>query len=76
MSEHKKLTIKDLKKIVKETVEDYMEPIADVIWDIKKDVLNQIEYEELDYEELIQSLFETIGDLVLIEVIKQLECYI
>ena len=64
MSEHKKLTIKDLKKIVKETVEDYMEPIADVIWDIKKDVLSQIEYEELDYEELIQSLFETIGDLV------------
>ena len=72
MSEHKKLTIKDLKKIVKETVEDYMEPIADVIWDIKKDVLNQIEYEELDYEELIQSLFETIGDLVAEEVKRQI----
>ena len=72
MSEHKKLTIKDLKKIVKETVEDYMEPIADVIWDIKKDVLNQIEYEELDYEELIQSLFETIGDLVVEEVKRQI----
>jgi len=72
LSEHKKLTIKDLKKIVKETVEDYMEPIADVIWDIKKDVLNQIEYEELDYEELIQSLFETIGDLVVEEVKRQI----
>ena len=72
MSEHKKLTIKELKKIVKETVEDYMEPIADVIWDIKKDVLNQIEYEELDYEELIQSLFETIGDLVAEEVKRQI----
>ena len=72
MSEHKKLTIKDLKKIVKETVEDYMEPIADVIWDIKKDVLSQIEYEELDYEELIQSLFETIGDLVAEEVKRQI----
>ena len=72
MSEHKKLTIKDLKKIVKETVEDYIEPIADVIWDIKKDVLNQIEYEELDYEELIQSLFETIGDLVVEEVKRQI----
>ena len=72
MSEHKKLTIKDLKKIVKETVEDYMEPIADVIWDIKKDVLSQIEYEELDYEELIQSLFETIGDLVVEEVKRQI----
>jgi len=72
LSEHKKLTIKDLKKIVKETVEDYMEPIADVIWDIKKDVLNQIEYEELDYEELIQSLFETIGDLVAEEVKRQI----
>ena len=72
MSEHKKLTIKDLKKIVKETVEDYIEPIADVIWDIKKDVLNQIEYEELDYEELIQSLFETIGDLVAEEVKRQI----
>ena len=72
MSEHKKLTIKDLKKIVKKTVEDYMEPIADVIWDIKKDVLNQIEYEELDYEELIQSLFETIGDLVAEEVKRQI----
>ena len=72
MSEHKKLTIKDLKRIVKETVEDYMEPIADVIWDIKKDVLSQIEYEELDYEELIQSLFETIGDLVAEEVKRQI----
>ena len=72
MSEHKKLTIKDLKKIVKETVEDYIEPIADVIWDIKKDVLNQIEYGELDYEELIQSLFETIGDLVAEEVKRQI----
>ena len=72
MSEHKKLTIKDLKKIVKETVEDYIEPIADVIWDIKKDVLSQIEYEELDYEELIQSLFETIGDLVAEEVKRQI----
>jgi len=72
LSEHKKLTIKDLKKIVKETVEDYIEPIADVIWDIKKDVLNQIEYEELDYEELIQSLFETIGDLVAEEVKRQI----
>ena len=72
MSEHKKLTIKELKKIVEETVEDYMEPIADVIWDIKKDVLNQIEYEELDYEELIQSLFETIGDLVAEEVKRQI----
>ena len=72
MSEHKKLTIKELKKIVKETVEDYMEPIADVIWDIKKDVLSQIEYEELDYEELIQSLFETIGDLVAEEVKRQI----
>jgi len=72
LSEHKKLTIKDLKKIVKETVDDYMEPIADVIWDIKKDVLNQIEYEELDYEELIQSLFETIGDLVVKEVKRQI----
>jgi len=70
--EHKKLTIKDLKKIVKETVEDYIEPIADVIWDIKKDVLSQIEYEELDYEELIQSLFETIGDLVAEEVKRQI----
>ena len=49
-----------------------MEPIADVIWDIKKDVLNQIEYEELDYEELIQSLFETIGDLVAEEVKRQI----
>ena len=72
MSEHKKLTIKDLKKIVKETVEDYIEPIADVIWDIKKDVLNQIEYEELDYEELIQSLFKTIEDLVAEEVKRQI----
>ena len=72
MSEHKKLTIKELKKIVEETVDDYMEPIADVIWDIKKDVLNQIEYEELDYEELIQSLFETIGDLVVEEVKRQI----
>jgi len=72
LSEHKKLTIKDLKKIVKETVEDYMEPIAGVIWDIKQDVLNQIEYEELDYEELIQSLFETIGDLVAEEVKRQI----
>jgi len=72
LSEHKKLTIKDLKKIVKETVDDYMEPIADVIWDIKKDVLSQIEYEELDYEELIQSLFETIGDLVVEEVKRQI----
>ena len=72
MSEHKKLTIKDLKKIVKETVEDYMEPIADIIWDIKKDVLSQIEYKELDYEELIQSLFETIGDLVVEEVKRQI----
>jgi len=72
LSEHKKLTIKELKKIVKETVEDYIEPIADVIWDIKKDVLNQIEYEELDYEELIQSLFETIGDLVAEEVKRQI----
>jgi len=72
LSEHKKLTIKDLKKIVEETVEDYMEPIADVIWDIKKDVLSQIEYEELDYEELIQSLFETIGDLVAEEVKRQI----
>lgn len=72
MSEHKKLTIKELKKIVEETVDDYMEPIADVIWDIKKDVLNQIEYEELDYEELIQSLFETIGDLVAEEVKRQI----
>ena len=72
MSEHKKLTIKDLKKIVKETVEDYMEPIADVIWDIKKDVLNQIEYEELDYEELIQSLFDIIEDLVAEEVKRQI----
>jgi len=72
LSEHKKLTIKDLKKIVKETVEDYMEPIADVIWDIKKDVLNQIEYETLDYEELIRSLFETIGDLVAEEVKRQI----
>ena len=72
MSEHKKLTIKELKKIVEETVDDYMEPIADVIWDIKKDVLSQIEYEELDYEELIQSLFETIGDLVAEEVKRQI----
>ena len=72
MSEHNKLTIKELKKIVEETVDDYMEPIADVIWDIKKDVLNQIEYEELDYEELIQSLFETIGDLVVEEVKRQI----
>jgi len=72
LSEHKKLTIKDLKKIVEETVEDYMEPIDNVIWDIKKDVLNRIEYEELDYEELIQSLFETIGDLVAKEVKRQI----
>ena len=72
MSEHKKLTIKDLKKIVKETVEDYMEPITDVIWNIKQDVLSQIEYEELDYEELIQSLFEIIGDLVAEEVKRRI----
>ena len=72
MSEHNKLTIKELKKIVKETVDNYMEPIANVIWDIKQDVLNQIEYEELDYEELIQSLFETIGDLVVEEVKRQI----
>ena len=73
MSEHKKLTIKDLKKIVKETVEDYMEPIADVIWDIEQDVLREIECEGLDYEE---GVFGALADLVLIEVIKQLECYI
>ena len=73
MSEHKKLTIKDLKKIVEETVEDYMEPIDNVIWDIKKDVLSQIEYEELDYKE---GVFRSLADLVLIQVIKQLECYI
>ena len=72
MSEHNKLTIKELKKIVKETVDNYMEPIANVIWDIKQDVLNQIEYEELDYEELIQSLFETIGDLVAEEVKRRI----
>ena len=72
MSEHKKLTIKDLKKIVEETVDDYMEPIDNVLWDISQDVLNRIEYEELDYEELIQSLFETIGDLVAEEVKRQI----
>jgi len=72
LSEHNKLTIKELKKIVKETVDNYMEPIANVIWDIKQDVLNQIEYEELDYEELIQSLFETIGDLVAEEVKRRI----
>ena len=72
MSEHKKLTIKELKKIVKEIVNYHIEPIADVLWDIKQDVLNQIEYEELDYGELIQSLFDIIEDLVAEEVKRQI----
>ena len=72
MSEHKKLTIKELKKIVGEIVDDYMGSIDNVILDIKQDVLGKIEYEELDYEELIQSLFETIGDLVAEEVKRQI----
>ena len=72
MSEHKKLTIKELKKIVEEIVDYHIEPIADVLWDIKQDVLNQIEYEELDYEELIQSLFDIIEDLVAEEVKRQI----
>ena len=72
MSEHKKLTIKELKKIVEETVDDYMGSIDNVILDIKQDVLGKIEYEELDYEELIQSLFYIIGDLVAEEVKRQI----
>ena len=73
MSEHKKLTIKELKKIVGEIVDDYMGSIDNVILDIKQDVLREIEYEGLDYKE---GVFGALADLVLIEVIKQLECYI
>ena len=72
MSEHKKLTIKELKKIVGEIVDDYMGSIDNVILDIKQDVLGKIEYEELDYEELIQSLFDIIEDLVAEEVKRRI----
>ena len=72
LSEEKKLTNKELKKIVEEIVDYHMEIIADVLWGIKQDVLSQIEYEELDYEELIQSLFEIIGDLVAEEIKRRI----
>ena len=72
MSEEKKLTNKELKKIVEEIVDYHMEIIADELWGIKQDVLSQIEYEELDYEELIQSLFEIIGDLVAEEIKRRI----
>jgi len=72
LSEYKKLTIKELKKIVGEIVDDYMGSIDNVILDIKQDVLGKIEYEELDYEELIQSLFYIIGDLVAEEVKRRI----
>ena len=72
LSGHKKLTIKELKKIVEETVDDYMESIDNVLWDISQDVLNRIEYEELEYEELIQSLFDIIEDLIAEEVKRQI----
>ena len=72
MSEHKKLTIKELKKIVGEIVDNHMGSIDNVILDIKQDVLGKIEYEELDYEELIQSLFYIIGDLVAEEVKRRI----
>ena len=72
LSKEKKLTNKELKKIVEEIVDYHMEIIADVLWGIKQDVLSQIEYEELDYEELIQSLFEIIGDLVAEEIKRRI----
>ena len=49
-----------------------MGSIDNVILDIKQDVLGKIEYEELDYEELIQSLFYIIGDLVAEEVKRRI----
>ena len=73
LDKEKELTRKELREMIERNVDYYIRQIDDVLTNIKEDVLREIEYKELDYEE---GVFGALADLVLIEVIKQLECYI
>jgi len=73
LDKEKELTRKELREMIERNVGYYIRQIDDVLTNIKQDVLREIECEGLDYKE---GVFGTLADLVLIEVIKQLECYI
>ena len=73
LDKEKELTRKELREMIERNVDYYIRQIDDVLTNIKQDVLGEIEYEGLDYKE---GVFGALADLVLIEVIKQLECYI
>jgi len=73
LDKEKELTRKELREMIERNVDYYIRQIDDVLTNIKQDVLGEIEREGLNYEE---GVFGALTDLVLIEVIKQLECYI
>ena len=73
LDKEKELTRKELREMIERNVDYYIRQIDDVLTNIKQDVLKETEYEGLDYKE---GVFGSLADLVLIEVIKQLECYI
>ena len=73
LDKEKELTRKELREMIERNVDYYIRQIDDVLTNIKEDVLGEIECEGLNYEE---GVFGVLTDLVLIEVIKQLECYI
>ena len=73
LDKEKELTRKELREMIERNVDYYIRQIDDVLTNIKQDVLREIEREGLNYEE---GVFGSLADLVLIEVIKQLECYI
>ena len=73
LDKEKEFTRKELREMIEKNVDYYIRQIDDVLANIKQDILREIECEGLDYEE---GVFGALADLVLIEVIKQLECYI
>ena len=73
LDKEKELTRKELREMIERNVDYYIRQIDDVLTNIKEDVLREIEYKEFDYEE---GAFGALADLVLIELLKQLECYI
>ena len=73
LDKEKELTRKELREIIERNEDYYIRQIDDVLTNIEQDVLREIECEGLDYKE---GVFGALADLVLIEVIKQLECYI
>jgi len=73
LDKEKELTRKELREMIERNVGYYIRQIDNVLTNIEQDVLKEIECEGLDYKE---GVFGALADLVLIEVIKQLECYI